>query len=312
MHTVPMTSGIVLGAGGIIGPAYHLSVLRSLRDRDGADPSAASLFVGTSGGAIIAGLLASGFSVDEVAAAFDIDGLGQAPSNDLSHAVQGLLTVPALAWGRFQLPSRLPHHAYPDARQRRALWTSRLFAGGDVDPLAYASPFEAVLPSTWPSRLRICAMHVDSGNRRVFGPDDGVPVVLAAAASCAVPGMFRAVTIEGEDYSDGGYYSPTNADVALGFDMQAVTISSPMTSPMRSLPVSPDHPIRVGLHAVVNRERRNLRQGGACVTLVEPDVATRWLIGGDYMNASKGPAIAKAISAMLLKHTKAPQHGLIA
>lgn len=292
-----VATGVVLGAGGIIGPTYHLSVLRRLRAQTGADPTDASLFVGTSGGAIVAALLASGHSLASLIEAFDIDDLGTRSSSDPLHlAVQTLLDLPHLGWGHFHLPPRAPRRLYPDVRQRIALRTAALFADGEVDPLHYAKPFEHIFAGRWPATLRLCAVQSATGRRRVFGPDDGVSLVRAAAASCSVPGMFRPVTIDGEQYIDGGFFSPTNADVALGHRLDHVTIVSPMSSRAWSVPASWEHPLRIGLHAIVARERQQLRRHGVSVTLVEPNRAARKAIGADYMDLAKAPAVALAMT----------------
>ncbi len=308
-----IATGLVLGAGGIIGPAYHLSVLRALREQTGRDPQDIDLFVGTSGGAIVAALLAEGYSVDSLAEAFDIDGIGNREQHSPLHlAVRTLMTLPHLGWGDFRLPPRTPRKLYPDIRQRIAIRSASLFSNGEVDPLAYAGPFEDVFQGRWPSRLRLCAVHVPTGKRRVFGPDDGISVVTATAASCAVPGMFRPVVIDGEEYSDGGFFSPTNADVALDYGLQSVTIVSPMSSKLLSRPASVEHPLRLGLHAIIARERRQLRRRGVSVTLVEPNYPARRVIGTDYMDLNKAPAVARAMTQVTLDRSRTPRLRLIA
>jgi NTE family protein len=300
-HTVlgnngPMSRlGLVLGAGGIIGPAYHLSTLAKLREQLGIDHSQADFYVGTSGGSIVATLLAAGESLDRLTAAFGVSaGPTLAPTDPLQVAVDRLLTLPHLAFGALHRPPRVRRRDHPDVRQRIALRTSAIFAQGAVDPLAYASPFHDLFGSFWPSTLRICAVQSRSGRRRVFGPDDGVPLAVAAAASCAVPGMFLPVEIDGEPYSDGGFFSPTNADVALGHRLSHVTIVSPMTSALATRPAASEHPVRVGLHVLVARERRQLRHHGIEVTLIEPGFEARRIIAGDYMDPAKAAAVAAA------------------
>ena len=307
------STGIVLGAGGIIGPAYHLSVLRALRSTNGRDPGGASLFVGTSGGAIVAALLATGQPLDVLAEAFDIDGVGARSVGDPLHdAVQVLLTLPHLGWGEFHVPPRAPRRRYPDVRQRIAVRSSALFTNGAIDLLRYAAPFDDIFGDLWPTSLRLCAVHCSTGRRRVFGPTDGVRLGLATAASCAVPGMFRPVEIDGEFYSDGGFFSPCNADVALGHRLDRVTIVSPMSSSVRSIPASFEHPLRIGLHAIVAREQRQLRRHGIEVTLVEPNFAARRAIGADYMDLSKAPAVARAMTLITPPATTQPPLGRIA
>jgi NTE family protein len=71
----------------------------------------------------------------------------------------------------------------------------------------------------WPYRdLWIAAIAARSGEFRVFTRDDGVEIVDAVAASCAVPGIWPPVTIDGERYVDGGMRSTTNYDLARGCD----------------------------------------------------------------------------------------------
>jgi NTE family protein len=306
-------SGLVLGAGGIIGPAYHLSVLRALRDQTGRDPQDHEVFVGTSGGAIVAALLADGHSIDSLAEAFDIDGVGDRQHHTPLHlAVRTLMTLPHLSWGDFRLPPRAPRKLYPDIRQRIAIRTSSLFTHGEVDPLAYAGPFDDVFQGRWPDRLRLCAVHCATGERRVFGPNDGISVVTATAASCAVPGMFRPVEIDGEHYSDGGFFSPTNADVVLDHDLAKVTIVSPMSSKLLSRPASVEHPLRLGLHAIIARERRQLRRQGVRVTLVEANYPARRVIGADYMDPTKAPAVARAMTQVTIDRNRTPRLRFIA
>jgi NTE family protein len=61
-----------------------------------------------------------------------------------------------------------------------------------------------------------------------FAKDSGVDLVDAVAASCAVPGVWPPVTIDGSRYIDGGVRSGTNADMA------ARVRSSPRRHPVAS------------------------------------------------------------------------------
>lgn len=74
------------------------------------------------------------------------------------------------------------------------------------------------LPSTeWPKRdLRVMVVDARSGEFRVITRADGVPLVDAVAASCAVPGVYPPIPIGERIYIDGGFRSSTNADLARG------------------------------------------------------------------------------------------------
>ena len=61
-----MTVGVVLGAGGPTGWAYHLGVLQGVRDAIGREPANADRVIGTSAGAAIAAALLAGTPMDEV------------------------------------------------------------------------------------------------------------------------------------------------------------------------------------------------------------------------------------------------------
>src|SRR4051812_45301088 len=60
-----MRVGIVLGAGGTVGLAYHCGVLKAL-DEHGISASSADLLVGTSAGSVMAAYLRSGFTPDDM------------------------------------------------------------------------------------------------------------------------------------------------------------------------------------------------------------------------------------------------------
>ena len=63
-------------------------------------------------------------------------------------------------------------------------------------------------------RLRVTAVEAENGEFTVFDKDSEVDIVHAVAASCAVPLVWPAVTIDGRHYVDGGMRSTCNADLA--------------------------------------------------------------------------------------------------
>ena len=79
----------------------------------------------------------------------------------------------------------------------------------------------------WPDRdLRVTAVEAESGEFVVFDRDSDVDILQAVAASCAVPLVWPAVTIDGLHYIDGGMRSTANADLASGAD--AVVVIAPL------------------------------------------------------------------------------------
>jgi NTE family protein len=85
---------------------------------------------------------------------------------------------------------------------------------------------------TWPDRVVLLpAVDARSGERTVFTRDSGVALIDAVAASCAVPGVWPPVTINGRRYVDGGVRSATNADLAAGCDPVLVITPSLRDAP---------------------------------------------------------------------------------
>jgi NTE family protein len=89
------------------------------------------------------------------------------------------------------------------------------------------------LRTGWPDKtLFVCACRRRTGRRVVFGrsrvPADGLTA--AVAASCAVPGYFAPITVDGEQYADGGVRSPSNADALRNCDLDLVIAVSPMST----------------------------------------------------------------------------------
>ena len=84
------------------------------------------------------------------------------------------------------------------------------------------------LPShDWPDRaLRISAIDTVTGELVVFDRNSGVGLVDAVAASCAVPGVWPAVTIGDRRYMDGGVGSIVNMVLANDCDVAVVLVPS--------------------------------------------------------------------------------------
>src|SRR5438874_8165099 len=57
--------GLVLGAGGTVGMAYHAGVLRALREVGGFAAEDADLVVGTSAGSVVGAYLRSGWTTED-------------------------------------------------------------------------------------------------------------------------------------------------------------------------------------------------------------------------------------------------------
>src|SRR6478735_9602223 len=64
----PRRIGLVLGAGGTTGAAFHAGALLALEQDLGWDPREADIIVGSSAGSIVGALLRAGLTTDDLAA----------------------------------------------------------------------------------------------------------------------------------------------------------------------------------------------------------------------------------------------------
>jgi NTE family protein len=212
---------LVLGGGGITGIAWELGLLAGLR-RDGIDLGDADLIVGTSAGAFVGALVATGADPATVAAA--AGGLG-----DLSPRIDlGLLA---------QVFAIMTDHELPPDQARQELGS---FARGAPvgDPQTEVDRFAHRLPQhTWPVKPRLVVTAVDTatGAPVAWDAESRVPLPAAVAASCAVPGVFPPVQVGDAGYfMDGGVRSVTNADLAAG--AAAVIVVAPTVGMFRASP----------------------------------------------------------------------------
>jgi NTE family protein len=144
-----------------------------------------------------------------------------------------------------------------------------------------------LLSREWPGRpLVITAVDAETGEFRPFDRDSGVPLLSAVAASCAVPGVYPPVTVDGRRYIDGGTRSAANADLAHGYDRLVVLAPIP-----RGL--GPVASVDAQVTGMVSR-----------VAVVSPDQDSRTAIGRNVLDpaarapsARAGRAQAAAVAA---------------
>jgi len=135
----------------------------------------------------------------------------------------------------------------------------------------------AWLPShEWPAqRLLIAAVDADTGECATFDSASGVSLIEAVSASCAVPGVWPPVQINGRRWMDGGMRSAANADLAAGFDR--VVVLAPLWRGMRVMPPA-------------LRQCQQLAAAGSAVVLVTPNAESVAAMGNVLDSAGRGPA----------------------
>jgi NTE family protein len=183
----------------------------------GVDLRHADLFVGTSAGSVVAAQLTSGLAIDKL---FQQQVDPDQQVNEL---------MPQIAFNRLRADLARAKEDGGGALEILQRIGARALAAKTVSEAQRRDVIAARLPvHIWPERaLRVVAVDVESGARRVFDRFSEIDLIDAVAASCAVPGVWPPVTIGGRRYMDGGVYATENADLAIGCDHVLVLALTP-------------------------------------------------------------------------------------
>ncbi len=229
--------GLVLGAGGVLGASWTIGALTALEEIAGLDVRDMDVMVGTSAGSVLVSLLGAGVSVDDLR----------------RHQLDGVVPTGPLAGYTFDSDratgGALPQLPRPGIGSSQLLWYS-LRRPKQVTPMA---AFASILPvgrgslaavadlvtatadgSGWSRHpaLWVVAMDYDTGRRVAFGRPEAPSATLAQAvqASCAVPGWYAPLELDGRRYVDGGMCSVTSVDLVADQDLDEVYVLAPLVS----------------------------------------------------------------------------------
>ena len=257
------SSALVLGGGGLTGIGWEAGLLHGLAER-GVDLTAADVVVGTSAGSVV-GTQVTTHSVDQVFAS-----QLEPPEAELgARMTRGMVL-------RLAAPVLLPG---APVTKRRRIGAAALRAhppGGHERVEVIRSRIGAV---AWPERdLRITAVNAETGEFAVFTRDSGVDLVHAVAASCAVPLVWPAVSIDDRPWMDGGMRSTANADVAKDAE-DAVVVLAP-------LPQSFSKATRISTQLGRCRARRHL--------VITPDAVSLAAFGPNVLDPARRADAARA------------------
>jgi NTE family protein len=288
--------GLVLGAGGITGFAYHLGALSALGQLTGWDPRSADVIVGTSAGAVFGAVLRAGVAVDDVLAhAFG------APADPAAMAQLRVLSGREASaaggglWFGPSSPSLVGRELLRGLRfkLRPGRFGAALLPAGRITTSFIGDRLRALHGLGWPEApFWACAVRLGDGRRIVFGSDDAdldrpVDVGSAVEASSAIPAFFRPVMIGGDRYVDGGVHSPTNADLLVETDLDLIVISSPMSARFVDAIRGVDGPARIRSAQLLGREMDLLRRDGRSLLVVQPDREEARAMGPFYMDPTR-------------------------
>jgi NTE family protein len=294
---------LVLGGGGVLGEAWMTALLAGAAAGGGFDARRAGRFLGTSAGSIVAASLAAG-----------IDPASRLELEDTAGSAGSEWPVPEeeaeRAWFAGPLAAAL-NLGGSAAAPLASLALSSTSGGGAVvrramlrrvpdgtRSLAELGRVIAVASSGFDERLLIAAVDLASGRRVIFGVPDAPPATVAQAvmASCAIPGFFAPIAIDGRRYVDGGAWSPTNMD-ALPVDRGDRVLCLNPTGSLR-----PGRDSLAGAFGPVSRsaaasEALALRHRGAVVQIVNPDAESAEAMGTNLMSRRRRAGVMAAAHA---------------
>lgn len=275
-----MTVGIVLGAGGPVGWAYHLGVVQGVRDAIGREPANADRIVGTSAGAAIAATLLAGTPTEDV-----LEIITTPPSGDEKDEMR-TAGISALRSPLRSLRPLAPGLVRNIGQVGLATALVGLMPAGLFPTLALR---RFVTTHEWPCQLWIPSVRIDDGQTVVFGRDV-IPETLGDAieATSAVPALFRPKVIDGARYVDGAVASSTHADVLVPEGLDIALISAPTAQPGGG-------PIRARARRKLDAEVRVLAETGTRTIVVTPDAAV--LAAADGFPRRRPDAAAAIVEA---------------
>lgn len=169
-----------------------------------------------------------------------------------------------------------------------------LLPDGRIDGEQHQAAMRSILDDGWPDRTTlICAVRQHDLRRVTFGREIKPSMSDAIAASCAVPGYFRPVEIDGTSYVDGGIHSPTNATALSGGELDLAIICSPMST-RDPKPLGPVAWARRYASSKLRREVAELERREIPTVVLEPGSELHDLMGFDFMAHANTRAIIGA------------------
>ncbi len=264
-RALPLRRGLVCAGGGVTGAIYEIGVLAALEERlDGFPLANCDVFVGVSAGSYVGTLVASGVSPSVLfrnathPRASDLDQLSLFRPN-LGEIASRIVSAPVTL-------AESIRDFYQNRREMTVTDLVASFAGLLPSGFFLLDGLESWL-SDWLSqpgrtndfralgkKLRVVAVELDTGETRVFGEpgSDAVPISRAVAASCALPGFFRPVRVDGADYIDGGVRKTAHISLALRERCGLVLCVNPIV-PVRFSPSRGLFPVRRDQGALAGR-----------------------------------------------------------
>jgi NTE family protein len=275
-----MTKALVLSGGGSVGIAWEIGVAAGLA-RGGVDGRDADFITGTSAGSAVGAQLALRRDLEELVSRQRDIGRRAAGNSGTSAGGAGSERMAQL----FAVITQAMTGDRP-AEARRAEIGRFALEADSLPEDQFVAAFRYLKGEPWPARFACTAVDALSGEFAVWNAQAGVELDHAVASSCAVPGLFAPITINGHRYIDGGMRSGTNADLAIGHDrVLIISVLGAMASRAAAN-------VRLTPAGQLESEIAALTESGSVVELIEADEDSAQAMGLNLMDPS---AISAAV-----------------
>ena len=269
---------LVLAGGGITGSVYEIGALRAIDDMlVDYTVNDFDIYVGTSAGALVAALVANGFTPNEIMQLIDNRHpeirsvrVGDVFQSNYQGVFRRLGKLPRACFNiGYNSLRHLRDFALSDLVWEFAqILPTGLYNGEALERYLRDILEERGVPNRFDQlekTLFIIATELETGKRAVFGQGGKgiVPISQAVAASSAVPVLYRPVQIYQRDYVDGGLHGSASIDLAIEAGAKLVVCINPMVPLDASALPDKQHYVRdTGIQAIINQAVRTMLHAG--------------------------------------------------
>ncbi|HEX5267360.1 MAG TPA: patatin-like phospholipase family protein [Acidimicrobiales bacterium] len=272
-----MSRALVLSGGGSVGIAWQSGLVGGLAEA-GVDLRTMDRVLGTSAGSAVGAQIKLGRDLADQVARYRA---GPSPRGASSGRTPGPSAGASTAerMGKLMEVMAASPDASPDERRKLI---GRYALEADTGPEdRFVGGFSYLKGEAWPAGYACTAVDAATGEFTVWEGQEGVELDRAVASSCAVPGLFPPITINGRRYMDGGMRSATNADLVKGCDR--VLMITLMAATRAG--VNPEWAER--LSRARDQELEAIRAAGGEITTVAPDQEAASVLGVNLMDGSR-------------------------